>query len=72
MSVVTISRDPFARTELVRAVNDDALGCECTECGGVGRFRYGTLHDDRPGRIEWAEGRFCGVVCFREYHDQVT
>lgn len=68
LGIAVISRDPFARSELVRK-RVVLVGCECTECGSVARFRYGTRHDDRPGRVEWADGRFCGVDCFRTYHE---
>lgn len=61
-----ISRDPFARTELVRD-NISEHG-ECSWCGQPARYRYAVTSDDRP-LIRWMKGIFCSIQCCRIYHD---
>lgn len=69
---VQISRDPFARSSLVRQV-DKTEGESCRWCGatvglGVSRlFRYGTEHDARPN-VDWENELFCGKSCHDSYH----
>lgn len=70
MPRTTIKRDPFARTELVR---ERMLYSDCcSNCGGWSNgghtYRYGTERDDRPGRIAWHHGEFCGKRCHDIYH----
>jgi hypothetical protein len=73
---VTISRDPFARQELVRRVVRDG-DWECDWCGmsryrkgqPAGLFEYGFDPDLMTGRVNWMKGRFCCVACLKTYHD---
>lgn len=71
----TISRDPFARTELVREVTENKG--ECDWCGSrrrspkgniLGLFRYGTEADGLYTRVNWASGHFCSIGCCRAYN----
>ena len=70
--VVTISRDPFAREELVRQTVASQSGCDW--CGqhrkGGKLFQYGTDRDDRPYRPNWHKGLFCSKPCHDDYHRQ--
>lgn len=71
--VVQISRDPFARTTLVRRVV--ATTSTCNWCGGqrigqrIGQrlFEYGTERDDRS-RPDWHKGLYCSKECHDVYH----
>lgn len=63
-----ISRDPFARTTLVR----ETVQCNdrCAWCGSrrkTGMFRYGTQRDDRGG-TNWHAGLFCSKGCHDDYY----
>ena len=61
----TIARDPFARTETVRR----RLPCdsECSWCGNVARFEYGTETD---GGRRFTDGKyFCSASCRRDYYN---
>lgn len=71
MAYPVISRDPIARTELVR----ESVASHYSECGGQSRlprhsvFRYGTRPDDSlAGRIDWHSGVYCGKACHDAYH----
>lgn len=65
-----ISRDPYARTTLLRRIVR-GLGLKCGWCGGtlhLGRlFEYAVQADDST-RINPIKGRFCSVSCMRTYH----
>lgn len=66
----TISRDSFARTELVRVTLGGCItGCDW--CGTLppsrNLYEYATQSDG--GRREPISGRFCSVGCMRAYHD---
>ena len=63
----TISRDPFARENLVRRTIHKA--CECLWCGVRSNrmFNYGIERDDKNGRVEWHGRVFCSIGCFRDY-----
>lgn len=66
MTRVSISRDPFSRTEVVR--RKAPSGCECRECGQVARFEYGSESDNfRQG---WDGKYFCSIGCRRSYFGQ--
>lgn len=74
--IVTISRDPFARQEIVRKRVHNATfvkGCywcgrlRHTPSGDVVMFQYGT-QDDASGRINWHTGYFCSIGCHNAYH----
>jgi hypothetical protein len=82
MTIVQISRDPFARTTLVREVCDYAIRYRCEWCGAIRAkqsanvvigttckhmFRYGTQRDDRGGTY-WHPGEFCSKACHDSYH----
>lgn len=64
---VTVSRDPFARTELVRETVPVGARSPCWWCGQPGRFTYSTETDG--GRTYPHPGVFCSVYCFRTYHE---
>jgi hypothetical protein len=73
-----ISRDPFARTELMRQSVISTDGC--TNCGGQRTprqdgqrklFQYGTARDGISASYtatRWHEGLFCGKSCHDSYH----
>lgn len=64
-----ISRDPFARTTLVRVqFNFERLASLCAQCGQSSHPIYGyRIHHD-GGREEIIKGLFCSVGCMRSYH----
>ena len=80
--MVGISRDPFARHDIVRRVVQ--THASCTWCGGkrtvgsntparrvtLGLYEYGTERDDRPGErnVNWHTGLFCCKSCHDSYH----
>lgn len=69
----TISRDPFARQEIVRRViHPPEYDKGCDWCGGFakrsGLFEYGIERDDKPGRVAPISGKFCSISCLRSYH----
>lgn len=74
-----ISRDPFARTTLVREIIEPlASNQTCDFCGGVGTsrrrripllYRFGTEHDAVHPRVAWHGGAFCSRSCHDAYHD---
>ena len=65
---VTISRDPFSRTVLVReTITKHETRRECAWCGQPARFRYGTERDD-TGRAQINPKPFCSRSCARSYH----
>ena len=64
-----ISRDPFARTTLVRFTS--RIGNDtCDWCGGRrpkgGLFQYVTETDN--GRQSGDDHRFCLIGCYRSFH----
>ena len=74
-NIISLSHDPFARTELLRArvyVDKET----CTECGQVHvrksqgtkyLYVYGNSRDDSP--LRKVSGRlFCSIGCFRAYY----
>jgi hypothetical protein len=69
---VTISRDPFSRSEVVRETA--GYSGKCSWCGnnrssnGIRRelFRYGEESDS--GRVSWDEREFCSIGCRRAYY----
>jgi hypothetical protein len=72
-----VSRDPFARTTLVRTiVRPLAPGQDCGWCGNVRHarrggpslFRYGTEPDAVRPRVHWHDGAFCSKPCHDAYH----
>lgn len=68
MSDTTLTRDPFARTELVRSTmaQRDRVA-PCNECGTQhARFQYAVVSDDAPHRARWSRP-FCSVTCYRAY-----
>lgn len=66
--MVSINRDPFARTETVRRAVKTTETCAC--CGShrpSGKlFQYGTETDG--GRTRWFDKLFCSVLCFRSFY----
>lgn len=66
--IVSINRNPFARSETVRRIVYTVRDT-CDWCGdnrGGRLFEYGTAHDG--GRTEWHTGRFCSKYCHNAYH----
>lgn len=63
MRTVTISRDPFARCEVVRRVV--RVEVECAGCARPARFQYGLLSDGIRTRVSWSPVLVCGLACFR-------
>lgn len=71
MPRVSISRDPFAREEIVRETVETTSTCKwCGQHrrGGTKLFRYGIQPDSISGRINWIDGDFCSIGCMRNYH----
>lgn len=78
MPNVQISRDPFARTTLVRRVvrlNPNMPPKCCFECGGLNShlnlFEYGTENDGLTASYigpHWHKGLFCSKGCHDAYH----
>jgi hypothetical protein len=67
----SVSRDPFARTTLVRRLVETSQSCSW--CGqkrrGSGKlFEYGTERDGIYTRPAWHKGLFCGKSCHNDYH----
>lgn len=71
MSIVTtVSRDPFARTELRRVTLSGDLVRPCRNCGGKkGRFVYYVARDGSGERVPrpYQAGVFCSIDCYRQY-----
>ena len=79
MGMMTLSIDAFAREGLCRDTGSDG---KCDWCGqhrtvklkAGGRrvaslFIYGTERDSYRGpQRSWFKGEFCGLPCFRSYH----
>jgi hypothetical protein len=71
MSCTVVSRDPFARQELVRRqILSRADGC--AKCGNLNRngkpFQYGTNPDRIVERVRWHAGAYCCVGCHNAHH----
>ena len=63
MKTATISRDPFARCEVVRRIVKTAV--ECAGCARRARFQYGRLSDGIRTRVSWSPVLVCGIACLR-------
>lgn len=63
-----ISRDPFARTTLVRRTVREThdIGRGCAWCGQPARYCYETHTDG--GRVHREDQAFCSIGCRRSYH----
>lgn len=62
-----VARDPFARGEYRR---ESAGPGSCSWCGQNRRVLYTYEWESDGGRrFGAARGKFCGLPCFREYHD---
>jgi hypothetical protein len=67
-SYVSISRDPFAREEIVRELVPTRAGCAW--CGNNNRnrlFRYGVETDS--GRQHWDSECFDSIQCRNNYYN---
>lgn len=64
----TISRDVFARMDVVRETVTKPDRKPCAWCGQLARFRYGVQPDSISGRVSWYDKMFCSVGCLRSYH----
>lgn len=75
-----ISRNPFARHELVSRTEHCLPSTTCDNCGSPGRRLksrfvslkvYSIIPDDscfRPGSNHDLRGRFCSLSCCKSYH----
>jgi hypothetical protein len=63
MKTTTISRDPFARSEVVRRVVKTDV--ECAGCARRARFQYGRLSDGIRTQVHWSPVLVCGLACLR-------
>ena len=66
--IVPVSRDPFARHDVVRVLIDEDERGECAFCGQVARFNYGIWPDGVYRATEISDTQFCGIGCWRDYH----
>lgn len=67
LSTTYVSRDPVARTTLVRDLLAPEYRIDCKWCGRPGaKFVYTTEHDG--GHEARHPGVFCSAPCFRSYH----
>ncbi len=63
---VQVARNPFARASLMRRLVPSPIH-NCRWCGGLGRFDYAWVADDKPlSRAGWS-GPFCSLSCFKAY-----
>ena len=63
MRTVTISRDPFARCEVVRRLVDTQV--ECAGCARRARFQYGIESDGIRAQVHWSPVLVCSLACHR-------
>ncbi len=63
----TVSRDPFARCEVVRRVV--RVDVECPGCTRRARFQYGVEFDGVGTRVHWSPVVTCSLACFRGLTD---
>ena len=63
MKTTTISRDPFARSEVVRRVV--RVEVECAGCTRRARFQYGLLSDGIRTQVHWSPVLVCSLSCLR-------
>lgn len=64
MAIITVSHDPFARTELQRITGSVR---PCAECGHPGKFAYRVARDDQfITSAQWSR-TFCGIGCYRAH-----
>lgn len=66
-AVVQVSRDPFARSCVVRRVVPKDERGECRWCDRPGKFEYG-VEDDGFRPAHWSKGHFCSIDCYRTYY----
>jgi hypothetical protein len=59
----TVSRDPFARSEVVRRVV--RVEVECAACTRRARFQYGVEHDGIRTQVHWSPVLVCSLACHR-------
>jgi hypothetical protein len=63
-----LSRDPFAREDVIRETVETDFSCEW--CGSRKNnrrlFRYG-VWTDSPDKKHWQSKLFCSVGCMRSY-----
>ena len=62
-SMISVSHDAFARTEVVR----EKVSGTCAWCGGKARFRYGTRSDGLTTRPSLNPRAFCNITCYRSF-----
>jgi hypothetical protein len=63
MAIVTVNRDPYARTETERQTLTDRR--PCAWCGQPARFQYRTASDG--GRVGGWSRTFCTIECCRAF-----
>lgn len=64
--LVSIHRNPFARSETVR--ERISFAAECAWCGQPAKFRYGTHADGIATRPNMQQRVFCSRSCERSYN----
>ncbi len=64
MAIVTVNRDPFARTETERLTLTNKR--PCAWCGQSAKFQYRTVSDG--GRTGMWSRTFCGIDCMRAFN----
>jgi len=65
--ITVISRDPFARMDIIRETVPASERGECTECGQPAHYRYGTEPDSITVRRYIVGKLFCSIGCARAY-----
>ena len=66
MAIVTVNRNPFARTETERLTLSRPLGNRpCAWCGQPARFQYRFVTDG--GTVGTWSRTFCGIGCYRSF-----
>ena len=63
---VQISRDPFARHDVVRRVVDTK---PCSWCGHDAKFQYSVVADGINITPYYGHRVFCNIICWRSYND---
>lgn len=70
-TMVQINRDSFARASLMRRVLTANNRGACKWCGQPGsKYEYAWVADSIFSNRAVFRGPFCGVSCYRTYHNQ--
>ena len=63
---VQVSRNPFARHDVMRRVVETK---PCAWCGHDAKFQYGVLLDGIETLAYYGRHVFCNIICWRSYND---